>query len=319
MEEHRPMCGIVAYVGPDNATEIVLTGLQRLEYRGYDSAGIAIGTDRGIERRRSVGKLRNLLDLLRDDPVEGHVGMGHTRWATHGSVTEANCHPHTDSEGVIVVIQNGIVENYRHLKERLLGEGVAFASQTDTEVIAQLIAKYYARGQRDLPSAVRAALSDLKGPSAIVVMSALEPGRLVAGRLGNAGGVVLGVGVGEMFIASDMPAILDRTQKMVFLDDGELAVVTAEGYEVLDQEGRSVHKPVTAVSWNPIAAAKEGYKHFMLKEIHEQPRSVTDAIRGRVDFDRGVVLLPDLDRLRPVWPHLRRLHAVACGTAWHAC
>ena len=313
------MCGIVAYIGPANATEIVLEGLQRLEYRGYDSAGIAIGTGQGIERRRSVGKLRNLVALLQDAPLSGHIGMGHTRWATHGGVTEANCHPHTDSEELIVVIQNGIVENYRQLKGRLIEEGVPFASQTDTEVIAQLVAKYYARGQNDLPTAVRRTLKDLKGPSAIVVMSALEPDRLVAARLGNAGGVVLGVGDGEMFIASDMPAILDHTQKMIFLDDGEVAVVTAQGAEIMDLEGQSVHKEATTVSWNPISAAKEGYKHFMLKEIHEQSRSVTDAIRGRVDFDKGLVLLPDLDGLKPVLPHLRRLHAVACGTAWHAC
>ena len=313
------MCGIVAYVGPADATKIVLEGLQRLEYRGYDSAGIAIGTENGIERRRSVGKLRNLVAVLKDEPLAGHVGMGHTRWATHGGVSEANSHPHTADDGTIVVIQNGMVENYRTLKAELVGQGVVFASQTDTEVIAQLIAKHYRRGAVPLSTAVRLALGELKGPSAIVVMSALEPDRLVAARLGNAGGVVLGLGEGEMFIASDMPAILEHTQRMIFLEDRELAVVDAGGAQVMSLAGEPKQKEETVVSWNPISVAKEGYKHFMLKEICEQPRSVTDAIRGRVDFDRSLVSLPDLDGLKPVWPHLRRLHAVACGTAWHAC
>ncbi|MFH1086305.1 MAG: glutamine--fructose-6-phosphate transaminase (isomerizing) [Chloroflexota bacterium] len=313
------MCGIVAYVGHRGAAEIVLEGLRRLEYRGYDSAGLAVATPEGIARRRSVGKIQNLTERLAAEPAAGTVGMGHTRWATHGGVTEINCHPHTDADGTIVVIHNGIVENYRALKERLMAEGVAFASQTDTEVIAHLISRHYRCGAVALPTAVALALKELKGPSAIVVMSALEPDRLVAARLGNAGGVVVGRGQGEMFIASDMPAILDHTQEMIYLDDRELATVTAAGATVTDLEGRPVDKAVTRVSWNPVAAAKEGYRHFMLKEIHEQPRSITDAIRGRVDLDRGIVRLADLDGLKPVWPHLRRLHAVACGTAWHAC
>ncbi len=313
------MCGIVAYVGERNACDIVLDGLRRLEYRGYDSAGLAVATERGIERRRSVGKLRNLGALLEKEPLSGPVAMGHTRWATHGDVTEANCHPHTDHDGTISVVHNGIVENYRQLKQELLEEGLRFNSQTDTEVIAHLVSGYYDDGAEDLVTAVRRALKRLKGPSAIVVMSALEPDRLVAARLGNAGGVVLGVGEDEMYVASDMPAILDYTQEMIFLDDGDVALITQEGAEFANLEGEAVEKTVTSVSWNPVSAAKEGYKHFMLKEIYEQPRSVTDAIRGRVDFDEAVVRLPDLDDLKPVLPHLRRLHAVACGTAWHAC
>ena len=313
------MCGIVGYVGPRNATKVVMEGLRRLEYRGYDSAGLAVVGPRGLERRRSVGKLRNLAAVLEVQPLSGHLGMGHTRWATHGGVTEANAHPHTDTEGIIVVIHNGIVENYRELKQELMGEGVPFASQTDTEVIAHLVSKHYRRGEEDLATAVRCALRRLKGPSAVVVLSALKGDRLIAARLGNAGGVVLGVGEGEMFVASDLPAILDHTQQMIFLDDGELAVIRADGTEIMDFDGEPVEKPVTTVSWNPVSAAKEGYKHFMLKEIYEQSRSVTDVIRGRVDFDRGLVLLPDLEGLRPVLPHLRRLHGVACGTAWHAC
>jgi len=313
------MCGIVGYVGPRNAAEIVLDGLRRLEYRGYDSAGIAVAGPQGIERRRSVGKLSNLAAILQEQPVSGHLGMGHTRWATHGGVTECNAHPHTDCTGQIVVIQNGIVENYRELKQQLQAEGIPFVSQTDTEVIAHLIAKYYRCGQESLAVAVRSAMQQLKGANAVVVMSALEPDRLVAARMGNAGGVALGIGEGEMFVASDMPAILDHTQKLLFLEDHELAVVTAQGAEVSDMDGQPVVKSATTVSWNPVLAAKGGYKHFMLKEIYEQPRSVTDVIRGRVDFDRSQVILPDLESLRPVWPHLRRLHAVACGTAWHAC
>ncbi|MFO7916921.1 MAG: glutamine--fructose-6-phosphate transaminase (isomerizing) [Anaerolineae bacterium] len=313
------MCGIVAYVGDRNACDIVLDGLRRLEYRGYDSAGLAVATERGIARRRSVGKLRNLGALLEKKPLCGPVGMGHTRWATHGDVTEANCHPHTDHDGTISVVHNGIVENYRQLKQELVDEGLVFDSQTDTEVIAHLVSRYYDDGAQDLVTAVRRALQRLRGPSAVVVMSALEPDRLVAARLGNAGGVVLGLGEDEMFVASDMPAILDYTQEMIFLDDGDVALVTKEGAEFTNPEGEALEKTATSVSWNPVSAAKEGYKHFMLKEIYEQPRSVTDAIRGRVDFDEAVVRLPDLDDLKPVLPHLRRLHAVACGTAWHAC
>ena len=313
------MCGIVAYVGPRNASEIILEGLRRLEYRGYDSAGVAVAGPRGIERRRSVGKLANLAAILVEHPLHGRAGMGHTRWATHGGVTEDNAHPHTGGDGTIVVVQNGIVENYLELKQRLQAEGVTFASQTDTEVIAHLIAHYYRHGEEHLATAVRRALQELKGANAVVVMSALEPEYLVAARLGNAGGVVVGVGQGEMFIASDMPAILDHTQQMIFLDDHELAVVAAEGAGFMTLTGEPVEKRATNISWNPVEVAKGGYKHFMLKEIYEQPRSITDVIRGRVDFDRALVLLPDLEGLKPVWPHLRRLHAVACGTAWHAC
>jgi len=313
------MCGIVAYVGPRDAAQVVLEGLSRLEYRGYDSAGLAVAGPKGIERRRSVGKLVNLAAVLQEHPVSGHLGMGHTRWATHGPVTEANAHPHTDAEGIIVVIHNGIVENYARLKQQLVSDGVAFVSQTDTEVIAHLVARHYRRGEVDLALAVRRTLHQLRGASAVVVMSALDPDRLVAARLGYAGGVVIGVGQGEMFVASDIPAILDHTQRIIFLEDGEVAVVTADGATVTTIDGQPLEKPATTVPWNPVLAAKGGYKHFMLKEIHEQPRSVTDVMRGRVDFDRGLVLLPDLEGLSPVWPHLRRLHAVACGTAWHAC
>jgi len=313
------MCGIVAYVGPENAADIVLDGLQRLEYRGYDSSGIAVATQQGIARRRAVGKIRNLAQRMAEAPLCGHLGMGHTRWATHGCVSEANAHPHSDSDGTIVVVQNGIVENYRQLKQALVADGVAFDSQTDTEVIAHLVSRAYDRGTVSLVEAVRIAMAQLKGPSAVVVMSALEPGKLVAARLGNAGGVVIGVGECAMYVASDMPAILEHTRSMVFLEHGELAEITAEGARYATLDGQPLEKAITPITWNSIAVAKEGYKHFMLKEIHEQSRSLTDVIRGRVDWDEDRVLLPDLDGLRPVLPHLRRLHAVACGTAWHAC
>jgi glucosamine--fructose-6-phosphate aminotransferase (isomerizing) len=315
------MCGIVGYVGPRNAADIVLDGLRRLEYRGYDSAGMAVAPLDGgaLERCRSVGKIDNLARRLAETPLFGHTGMGHTRWATHGGVTEVNAHPHTDAAGEIIVIQNGIVENYRELKERLVAEGVRFVSQTDTEVIAHLVSRCYNGGQMDLASAVRLALTELRGPSAVVAMCSRERDCLVAARLGNAGGVVVGHGEGEMYVASDTPAILDHTRRMTFLESREMAVVSADGVRFMDLDGNPLDKAVTVVSDNPVSAAKEGYRHFMLKEIYEQPRSVTDAIRGRVDFDRGVVNLPDLDGLRPVLPHMRRLHAVACGTAWHAC
>ncbi len=314
------MCGIVGYVGYKQAADVVVKGLQRLEYRGYDSAGLAVVIpDGSIERRRSVGKLINLMDRMEQEPVEGTVGMGHTRWATHGGVTEANCHPHVDASGQVVVIQNGIVENYLELKQELEQEGVVFSSQTDTEVIAQLIGRIYDGGKCDLAEAVREAMQQLEGASAIVVLSALQPDRLVAARLGNAGGIVIGVGEGEMFIASDMPAILDHTQEMIFVKDHEIAVVTANGVEIETFDRMPVELEITHVAWNPVLAAKDGYKHFMLKEIHEQSRSVTDAIRGRVDFDSARVILQDLDSIKPVIPHLRRIHAVACGTAWHAC
>jgi len=314
------MCGIVGYVGYREAKGIILDGLRRLAYRGYDSAGLAVLGDQGLARRRSVGKIENLARLLEERPVAGLVGMGHTRWATHGAVTEDNAHPHVDGDGCIVVIHNGIVENYVGLQAALATEGVTFSSQTDSEVIAHLIAREYDHGALPLEEAVRCALARIEGASAVVVMSVLEPDRLIAARLGHAGGLVLGVGEGEMFVASDMPAILDHTQSMIFLDDGEMAVVTAQGARVRTVvTGDTIDKQITRVAWNPVLAAKSGYRHFMLKEIHEQSRSVTDVIRGRVDWIGSQVLLPDLEGLRPVLPHLRRLHAVGCGTAWHAC
>jgi len=312
------MCGIVGYIGPREASTIVLAGLRRLEYRGYDSAGLAVIQGGELVLRRSVGKIENLASLLAQQPVEGHVGIGHTRWATHGGVTEANAHPHTDCRGDIVVIHNGIVENYRELKEQLLVDGHLFRSQTDTEVIAHLIEKYRHR-TGELAAAVRLTLAELKGSSAVVVLSTLDAQQIVAARVGNAGGVVVGYGQGEMFVASDLPAILEHTQQVSFLDSKELAVISESGAHFLTLAGEPLQKPVQTIPWDPVAVAKEGYKHFMLKEIEEQARSVTDVIRGRLDLEAAKVHLEGLGsfsagQLRTI----KRIYAVACGTAWHA-
>jgi glucosamine--fructose-6-phosphate aminotransferase (isomerizing) len=310
------MCGIVGYAGPRDASEIVLEGLKRLEYRGYDSAGLAIMHGRGIEVRRSVGKLAALESVLRDTPVHGQLGIGHTRWATHGSVSEENAHPHTDCRGEVVVIHNGIVENYLELKTRLTLRGHTFRSQTDTEVIAHLIEDYEKEGA-DTISAARRALRDLEGANAVVIMDALAPKRVIAARLGNAGGVVVGIGDEEMFVASDVPAIVGYTQRLVFLEDQELAVIQADGAEYSTLSGQPVRKEVRLISWDPVSAEKGGHRHFMLKEIREQPRSITDTIRGRVDFEAGRVNLDiglDPDEIKS----LSKVHSVACGTAYYA-
>jgi glucosamine--fructose-6-phosphate aminotransferase (isomerizing) len=312
------MCGIVGYIGPREATGIVVGGLQRLEYRGYDSAGIAVLNGSELQLRRSVGKLHHLTARLQEEPTVGRVGIGHTRWATHGGVTEDNAHPHRDQSGRIVVIQNGIVENYLELKQRLLQNGHSFLSQTDTEVIAHLVGVYY-REEADLAGALGRACQELRGGNAIVALCVDEPDLIVAARLGNAGAVVIGLGERENFVASDMPAILDYTQRLMFLDSREMAVLRADSVAVTTIEGQPVAKTPTAISWDPVAAAKGGYKHFMLKEIHEQPRALTDVLRGRLDVEAGQVVLDDLrlddERLRAV----ERVYAVACGTAWHAC
>ncbi len=311
------MCGIVGYVGPREATEVVVGGLSRLEYRGYDSAGIAIDNGAELQLRRSVGKLSNLVAQLREQPTHGSCGIGHTRWATHGAVTAENAHPHRDASGDIVVIQNGIVENYLELKHQLVARGHHFESQTDTEVIARLLGDEYA-ATGSLEQAVRATLAQLRGGNAVVAMSRREPGRLVAARLGNAGGIVIGIGEREMFVASDVPAILDYTQRMIFLEDRELAVVTASGAQVSHLDGAPVEKLPTMMTWDPVAAAKGDFKHFMQKEIFEQPRALTDALRGRVDLEGGAVLLDELRLTEGELWRLGRVYAVACGTAWHA-
>ena len=311
------MCGIVGYVGPREATEVVIGGLKRLEYRGYDSAGIAIDGGGEIQLRRSVGKLSNLVAQLRERPTAGGCGIGHTRWATHGGVTEENAHPHRDASGEIVVIQNGIVENYLELKQQLIARGHSFQSQTDTEVIARLLGDEYAKAG-SLEAAMRATLAQLRGGNAVVALARREPGRLVAARLGNAGGIVVGLGEGETFVASDVPAILDYTQRMLFLEDRELVVVTANSVQLSRLDGTPIERRPTVVPWDPVAAAKGDYKHFMQKEIYEQPRSLTDALRGRVDLEGGAVLLDELRLTDGELRTIGRIYAVACGTAWHA-
>ena len=312
------MCGIVGYIGPREATDVVVGGLQRLEYRGYDSAGIAIyAPTPGLQLRRSVGKLINLVLRLAKEPATGQIGIGHTRWATHGDVTEANAHPHRDASGTIVVIQNGIVENYLELKAHLSEHGYQFHSQTDTEVIAQLVGHYY-REERALEPAVRRAMAELRGGNAVVAFCAHEPDRLVAARLGNAGGVVIGLGQGECFVASDVPAILDYTRDLIFLEDRELAVITRAGATITSLEGAPVSRAPVTVAWDPVAAAKGDYKHFMQKEIHEQPRALTDVLRDRIDHEAGRVQLDDLALDDAALRRVERIYATACGTAWHA-
>ncbi len=311
------MCGIVGYVGPRPATSIVVNGLQRLEYRGYDSAGIAVLHEDRIHVRRDAGKLSNLIALLAQQPIDGNLALGHTRWATHGRPSQQNAHPHSDASGEIVVVQNGIVENYRELRESLQAEGIEFRSETDTEVIVHLLALNYGAAG-GLAEAVRKTMGHLKGPSAIVAMTSREPDRLVAARLGNAGGVAIGLGDGETFIASDIPAILEHTRRMVFLEDGQVALITRAGVQVETLAGQAVKPEIHLIPWDPISAAKGEFRHFMQKEIFEQARSVTDTIRGRVDFDAGEVVLGQLNLSPERARSFNRIVIVACGTSAYA-
>jgi len=311
------MCGIVGYVGPRAATPIIVEGLRRLEYRGYDSAGLAVIQDGRIAVRRDVGKLGVLEELLAQQPVHGHIGIGHTRWATHGRPCQRNAHPHTDCSGEIVVIHNGIVENFLSLREELQASGHVFTSDTDTEVIVHLVEEYMKDGS-SLEVAARRALGCIKGAHGIVLLSSREPDKLVAARLGNAGGVVIGVGQGEMFVASDMPAILEHTRDMIFLEDRQMAVVTAQGARCFTLAGEPLQPQVHTVPWDPVSAAKGEYKHFMQKEIMEQARSITDTIRGRVDFESGDVYLKDLNLSPEEVRRFNKMVIVACGTSAYA-
>ncbi len=311
------MCGIVGYIGPRNAAQVIMDGLRRLEYRGYDSAGIAVIQDGHIAIRRDVGKLGNLSARLSESPVAGNIGIGHTRWATHGKPSERNAHPHTNADGRVVVVQNGIVENFRELRAELEAEGIEFKSDTDTEVIAHLVGLYYT-AERSLAEAVRMAMLNLRGPSAIVALSHQEPGTLVAARLGNAGGVAVGYGEGEMFIASDMPAILEYTRRLVFLENRQMAVVTRAGAAFSTLEGQPLTPKVHTIPWDPISAAKGEYKHFMQKEIYEQANSLTDTIRGRVDLGSSEVYLEQVTLAAEQARRLTQLVSVACGTSHHS-
>ena len=314
------MCGIVGYIGPRDAAPIVMEGLRQLEYRGYDSAGLAVLDDHGeLLVCREEGKLVNLEKLLLSEPIAGRVAVGHTRWATHGPPCRRNAHPHSSSDGQLVVVHNGIVENFAEMRDLLRAEGYAFVSDTDTEVIVHLIHRHYQDGHAgDLVGAVREALKELEGPSAIVVLCRAEPDRLISARLGTAGGVAIGSGEGEMYIASDIPAILRHTRSMTFLKDRQMAIVTADGVTINDLEGNSVSPEVTTVSWDPVAAEKGAYRHFMQKEIYQQGRSLADALRGRIDFERHRVLLPSLNLSTEQVRRLSKVTLVACGTSYYA-
>jgi glucosamine--fructose-6-phosphate aminotransferase (isomerizing) len=311
------MCGIVGYIGPKNATPIVMSGLKRLEYRGYDSAGLAVLEDGAIQIRRDAGKIDRLRDLVERDPLQGHLGIGHTRWATHGEPNTRNAHPHLGMSGDVVLVHNGIVENFLELRNELSELGVEFSSETDTEVIVHLIERYLEE-QDDLAEAVRRTLARLQGAHGIVVFSKLEPEKMIAARMGHAGGVVVGVGKGEMYIASDLPAILEYTRKMIFLESRQMAVVTRTGVEMLDLDGQRIEPEIQNVPWDPVSAEKGEYRHFMHKEIHEQVRSLTDTIAGRIDFDRGGIQIPTLQIDPDQARSINRIYITACGTAAYA-
>jgi glutamine---fructose-6-phosphate transaminase (isomerizing) len=304
------MCGIIGYIGEDNAVPILIEGLKRLEYRGYDSAGIAIINNAQLAIRKAVGKLKNLEEVVANDSPTGTIGIGHTRWATHGRVTELNAHPH-ETEG-FVLVHNGIIENYLALKEKLSAEGHEFRTETDTEVIVHLIAKHFTG---NLTTAVHMALQEVVGAYAIAVLSTDDPNTVVGARSGCP--LVVGLGQGAYFLASDVPAVLNHTREVIFLDDGEVATLTREGVRVSGLDGQMVTKDIRHVTWDPIMAEKGGYKHFMLKEIFEQPRAVLDTFRGRVLPETGNAAL-DLGRAAHALAQARRVLLVACGTSWHA-
>jgi glutamine---fructose-6-phosphate transaminase (isomerizing) len=317
------MCGIVGYVGPKKVVPVILEGLRRLEYRGYDSAGIAVGRP-GSDKlavSRAPGKLHNLEEVLRDHPLEGTFGIGHTRWATHGRPTEENAHPHRDCTGRIVVVHNGIVENYLALKHELVAQGHKFVTETDTEIIAHLIEQV----QKDaaaageplwLEQAVRLAVKRLTGAFALGVLSAAEPDKIVAARFGPP--VVIGVGEGESFIASDIPGILHHTRDVYFLADGDMAILTRDGVKLTDFNGKPIERAITHIQWDPIQAEKGGYKHFMLKEIWEQPRAIRDTTLGRVSLDSGKVYLGEMEIPDEELASASSINIAACGTSWHA-
>jgi len=314
------MCGIVGYVGKKSVVSVIIEGLRRLEYRGYDSAGIAVsGNGDGLQIRRAEGKLRNLEEVIRLHPLDGTYGIGHTRWATHGRPTEENAHPHRDCTGRIVVVHNGIIENYVTLKKKLIEEGHKFTTETDTEVIAHLVEKHFAKTNGTRPSleeAVRKTVKQLSGVFALGVISADSPDKIVAAR--NGPPAVIGMGKDEYFVASDVPAILYHTRDLFFLGDGDLAVVTPEGVKLTDFDGKPVTRQIQHVSWDPIQAEKGGFKHFMLKEIYEQPRAVRDTTLGRVSQETGHIFLSEIEIPDAEFKAAKKINIEACGTSWHA-
>src|SRR6201982_2216272 len=315
------MCGIVGYVGKKQVVPIIIEGLRRLEYRGYDSAGIAVsGNGDGLQIRRAEGKLRNLEEVIRHKPLEGSYGIGHTRWATHGRPTEENAHPHRDCTGRVVVVHNGIVENYLSLKRKLIEEGHKFSTETDTEVIAHLVEKNLNPGGNGHPNsleeAVRKTVQLLTGVFAIAWFSSDEPNKIVAAR--NGPPAVIGLGKNEYFVASDVPAILYHTRDLFFLGDGDLAVITPEGVQLTDFNGQPIVRQVQHVTWDPTKAEKGGFKHFMLKEIYEQPRSVRDTTLGRVSQETGHVFLDEMEISEAEFKSAKKINLAACATSGHA-
>ncbi len=307
------MCGIVGYLGPKETVPILMEGLRRLEYRGYDSAGIAVFHGGKIEVRRARGKLKVLEEAIAGESFEGRVGIGHTRWATHGRPSDDNAHPH--KAGSIAVVHNGIIENYLSLKKVLMEGGHVFTSETDTEVIAHLIDHFVRKGL-SFEEGVRRALAEIKGSYALGVLCEKEPNKLIGAR--SESPLVVGLGEGELFIASDTPAVLNYTRDFIFLEDGEMAVLSDGEVEILDLEGKAVPRETKRVMWNPLMAEKGGYKHFMLKEIMEQPRAVTDTIRGRISEDRSEIVFEGLDSDGKMAEEINKIAIVACGTSYHA-
>jgi glucosamine--fructose-6-phosphate aminotransferase (isomerizing) len=306
------MCGIVGYIGKRDSQNILLEGLKKLEYRGYDSAGVAIHTTKGLELRKSKGRISELETRLEAQPLTGFAGIGHTRWATHGKPSDANSHPHTDNDMKISVVHNGIIENHMQLKEELELLGYRFSSETDTEVLSHLIAHHY---EGNLVEAVRKAVSLVRGAYAIAVLSEHEPDKLVAVRWSSP--LIIGVGEGENFIGSDIPAILEHTRDVYILNDGEMAVLTRDGVELMTLEGNFIAMQLFRIDWDLMVAEKSGYDTFMLKEIHEQPRAYQDTMRGRIDEGKKIIL-PGVELSAVQIRGLKQIHIVACGTAYHA-
>ncbi|WP_028549918.1 glutamine--fructose-6-phosphate transaminase (isomerizing) [Paenibacillus sp. UNC451MF] len=307
------MCGIVGYIGSRDSQPILLEGLKKLEYRGYDSAGVAIYTDAGLKLNKAKGRITELENRLQFEPLEGSAGIGHTRWATHGKPSDENSHPHTDKDRTISVVHNGIIENHMQLKDELEQLGYTFVSETDTEVLSHLIAHYY---EGSLIQAVRQATSRIRGAYAIAVLSSYEPDKLVAVR--NASPLIIGVGHGENFIGSDIPAILEYTRDVYILNDGEMAVLTREGVDLMTLEGNFIATQLFHIDWDLLMAEKNGFDTFMLKEIHEQPRAYRDTMRGRIDQDLQKVVLPGIQLSEEQVRSVKQIHIVACGTAYHA-
>ena len=313
------MCGIVGYVGPRDAVSIILNGLKRLEYRGYDSAGVAVINGSQIEVRRDAGKLSQLVDLVGKSPLQGAPGIGHTRWATHGAPSARNAHPHVGSTGKVVVVHNGIVENFLEIKDELVAEGVNFLSETDTETIVHLAEHHQAAaGNENFVEAARRTFKQIEGANVVLLMSVDEPDKIVTARIGNAGGVVIGLGDGENFIASDIPAILEHTRKVIFLESRQMAVVTRDSVRIETLEGVEVKPEIHTIAWDAVAAEKGEYRHFMQKEIHEQVRALTDTLAGRVDFKEGRIRLPELNLTPELAKRIQRIYITACGTAAYA-